>query len=160
MIKKYQDFIDILKVAIQIYKNDYSKIYIKDIIVRTLRMVEAVIPLDVSVEAQKKADLMGIGSLYQYNWQKQNKKNGMKDFKRSIFHWEHFYPIQQQLNDLLELDDINDTTIFNINNKGKICWILKEENEVLDRLAKSKRPNPDETYRTAGINLLGAKQKA
>lgn len=59
MIQKYQDFIDKLKVALPIYKNDYSKVHIKDIIVRTLRMVEAVIPLDVSVEAQKKADLMG-----------------------------------------------------------------------------------------------------
>jgi len=59
MIQKYQDFIDILKVALPIYKNDYSKIYIKDIIVRTLRMVEAVIPLDVSVEAQKKSRFNG-----------------------------------------------------------------------------------------------------
>lgn len=74
MYGKYQDFIDILKVALPIYKQDMSKGYIKEIIVRTIRMAESVSPLDVSKAAQETADLMNIGSLYQYNWLDQKKK--------------------------------------------------------------------------------------
>lgn len=157
MDSKFQDFVDILKVLLPIYKNDQSKGYIKEIIIRTLRMVESVLPMDVSRKAQEVADSMGIGSLYQYGWLKQNKKNGMKDYDRSIFHWEHYVPIQQQLNELLNLKEINDNDIYNIIRKGKICWILKKENEILDKIARSNRPNPEETYRQAGIELLGEK---
>lgn len=157
MDRNFQDFVDILKVLLPIYKNDQSKGYIKEIIVRTLRMVESILPMDVSEKAQEMADSMGIGSLYQYGWLKQNKKNGMKDYNRSIFHWEHYVPIQQQLNELLELNEINDDTIYQIIRKGKICWILKKENEMLDKIAKSNRPNPEEAYQKAGIILLGEK---
>lgn len=157
MDSKFQDFVDILKVLLPIYKNDQSKGYIKEIIVRTLRMVESILPMDVSKNAQEVADSMGIGPLYQYGWLKQNKKNGMKDYDRSIFHWEHYVPIQQQLNELLELNEINDDAIYQIIKKGKICWILKKENEVLDKIARSNRPNSEETYRQAGIELLGEK---
>ena len=155
MDHNFQDFVDILKVLLPIYKNDQNKGYIKEIIVRTLRMVESILPMDVSKKAQEIADSMGIGSLYQYGWLKQNKKNGMKDYDRSIFHWEHYVPIQQQLNELLELNEINDDTIYKVIRKGKICWILKKENEVLDKIAKSNRPNPEEAYQKAGIILLG-----
>jgi hypothetical protein len=85
MDSKFQDFVDILKVLLPIYKNGRKR-YIKDIIVRTLRMVESILPMDVSKGAQEVADSMGIGSLYQYGWLEQNKKNVMKDFHRSIFH--------------------------------------------------------------------------
>jgi hypothetical protein len=159
MNPKYQDFVDILKVLLSIYKKDISKGYIKEIIVRTLRMVESVSPLDVSKAAQDKANQMGIGSLYQYGWLKQNTASGMKDFDRSIFHWEHFVPIQQQLNDLMNLESLTDEEIYNIIKKGKICWILKEENKSLDKIARSTRPSPEVAYQQAGIVLLGAMDK-
>jgi hypothetical protein len=159
MIEKYQDFIDILKVSIPIYKNDTKKGYIKEIITRTIRMVESVSPLDVSKKAQEKADMMGIGSLYQYGWLDQKRRNGMQDYNREIFHWEHFYPIQQQVDELLALEELTDEAIYHIIRRGKICWILKEENQILDRIAKSKRPNPEEAYQQAGIILLGKKEK-
>jgi hypothetical protein len=159
MNPKYQDFVDIIKVLINIYKKDTTKGYIKEIIVRTIRMVESVSPLDVSKAAQDKADQMGIGSLYQYGWLKQNTLSGMKDFDRSIFHWEHFVPIQQQLNDLMNLESLTDEEIYNIIKKGKICWILKEENKSLDKIARSTRPSPEFAYQQAGIVLLGAKEK-
>lgn len=158
MDTKYKDFTDILMVLLPIYKNDRSKNYIKDIIVRTLRMVESILPIDVSQGAQEKADLMGIGELYQYGWLQQNKKTGMKDYDRSIFHWEHYIPIQQQLNDLLELEEINEYVIYQIISRSKICWILKDENKRLDQIARSNRPNPSEAYRQAGIVLLGQRE--
>jgi hypothetical protein len=158
MYERYQDFIDILKVSVPIYKNDMSKGYIKEIIVRTLRMVESVSKLDVSKAAQEIADSMNIGSLYRYNWTQQNKKRGMRDFDRSIFHWEHFYPIQQQLNDLLSLEILDDGTIYNIFRRGKVCWILKDENRLLDAKFKSNRPDPIEAYRLANITLLGERE--
>lgn len=157
MNNKYKDFIDIIKVVLPIYKKDYSKGYMKEILVRTLRMVESVSPMDVSKAAQDEANKMGIGSLYNYGWLKQNKKTGMKDYDRSIFHWEHYYPIQQQVEDLLSLESYEDEDIYNVINNGKICWILKEENRLLDKIAKSKRPNPQEAYEKAGIILLGEK---
>jgi hypothetical protein len=51
MIERYKGFIDILMVALPIYKNDTSKGYIKDIIARTLIMIESVSSLDVSENA-------------------------------------------------------------------------------------------------------------
>ena len=152
MDSKFQDFVDILKVLLPIYKNGRKR-YIKDIIVRTLRMVESILPMDVSKGAQEVADSMGIGSLYQYGWLEQNKKNVMKDFHRSIFHWEHYIPIQQQLNDLLEFKEIDDNAIYQVINRGKICWILKKENDALDKIARSIRPNPEEAYLQVGIIL-------
>jgi hypothetical protein len=157
MIEQYQDFIDILKVIIPQYKNDPDKKHIKSIFVHTIRKVELLLPKDVSIKAQKEADELNLGSLLQYDWNDQTKKHKMNDLGRKIFHYEHFVPIQQQIDDLLKLESYNDLNIYNIISNNKICWILKSENKILDKIAKSKRPNPDEAYHKAGITLLGEK---
>ncbi len=161
MIKQeYQEFIDIIKVTLNIYKMNQSKRYIKDILVRTLRMIESISPLDVSNKAQEKAIEMGIEKpLYYYSWLDQNKSKGMKDYDRSIFHWEHFYPIGQQVKDLLAIEQLTDEEIYNVISKNKVCWILKEENKELERIAKSNRPNPADAYRKANIKLIGEKPR-
>lgn len=157
---EYQDFIDIITVTLSIYKKDSSKGYIKDILTRTLRMVESVSPLDISEKAQQKAIEMGIEKqLYYYSWLDQNKTKGMKDYDRSIFHWEHFYPIGQQVKDLLALETVTDLEIYKIISKNKVCWILKEENKELERIAKSNRPDPNDAYLKANIKLIGEKPK-
>ena len=155
----YNDFIEIIKVVLKVYQKDTSKGYIKEILTRTIRMIESVSPMDVSMAAQAKADEMNLKPLYEYGWLEQNTKRGMKDYDRSIFHWEHFYPINQQINDLLALKEITDASIYNIISKGKVCWILKNENRELDRIAKSIRPNPVEAYEKANIILLGEKKR-
>jgi hypothetical protein len=99
-MEKYLNFIRIIKVLIPLYKKNKSSTYIKKILVTTIRMLEYVSPVHVSKLAQKKADKMVIGSLTKYIWKDQTNNNKMKDEKRKIFHWEHYYPVEQIIQEL------------------------------------------------------------
>jgi hypothetical protein len=157
MNKDYEDFIKIIKAVLQIYKNDQDKKYIKNILALTVRMLENISPIKVSKKAQKLANERGLGPLQQFNWQKQNKVNGMKDFKRKIFHWEHYYPVEQIIQELLSINKINNDSIYSVIKKVEIVWILKEENQKLDKMFRSKRPNPSLAYKKAGIKIMSIK---
>jgi len=41
----YTDFIEIIKVVLKVYQKDTSKGYIKEILTRTIRMIESVSPI-------------------------------------------------------------------------------------------------------------------
>jgi hypothetical protein len=78
----------------------------------------------------------------------------MNDPKRKIFHWEHYYPVEQLIRELSKLKEFDDASIYRVIKKAKIVWILKEENRKLDKVAKSIRPNPKKAYKEAGIELV------
>lgn len=153
----YQPVIDALKTLITLLKKEKNNLHIKTATVSIIRSLEVISELDVSEAAQLKANDMGIGDLHQYRWSDQTKQHKMNDKGRKIFHWEHFYPVQQIIDELIDLDTLDDSSIYDIIRKMKICWILKEENVKLDAIAKSKRPDPHLSYTLAGINLLGEK---
>jgi hypothetical protein len=155
MDKVYQEYIVALKVLIKLYQENQETSYLKQALVALVRSLEFISDIDVSEKAQNKADELGIGNLNQYVWKDQTKKGKMNDIGRKIFHWEHFYPVQQIINELSTLKELSDENIYRIIRKTKICWILKEENEVLNKIAKSNRPNPEHSYHLANIKLLG-----
>jgi hypothetical protein len=153
-MEKYLNFIRIIKVLIPLYKKNKSSTYIKKILVTTIRMLEYVSPVHVSKLAQKKADKMVIGSLTKYIWKDQTNNNKMKDEKRKIFHWEHYYPVEQIIKELIQLKKLDSKSIYKVIRKTKIVWILKSENKELDKIARSIRPNPKLAYKKAGIEIL------
>jgi hypothetical protein len=152
--KEYEDFIEILKVLVPIFKKNKKSIHIKKILVKTIRMIEYVSNINVSKAAQDEADRLGLKSLTEYRWEDQTKKSGMNDKKRKIFHWEHYYPVEQIIKDLLSLSDLDKESIYKVIKKTEIVWILKEENKKLDKKYKSFRPDPSKSYKEVGIDLL------
>ena len=152
--KKYQDYIEIIKVILPLHKNNPKKVYIKKIFVVIIRMLEYISPITASKKAQILANKKGLGPLKNYIWKDQTRKNGMKDSKRKIFHWEHYYPVEQLIRELNGLKTLNDSSIYKIIRKAKIVWILKEENRKLDKDYKSIRPNPKKAYKDAGIEII------
>jgi hypothetical protein len=154
MERKYQEFVDILKVILPIYKNNQKKVHLKKILVITIRMLEYISPRTSSKKAQILANRKGLGQLEDYIWEHQKRKTGMNDPKRKIFHWEHYYPVEQLIRELSKLKKFDDASIYRVIKKAKIVWILKEENRKLDKVAKSIRPNPKKAYKEAGIELV------
>jgi hypothetical protein len=153
-MKKYKDFIVIIKVIVDLYKENKSSKHLKKILVATIRMLEYISPVKASKLAQKQANKMGLDKLTKYKWEDQTKKGGMKDKGRKIFHWEHYYPVEQIINELVNLEKLDDRSIYRIIKKTRIVWILKSENKKLDKIAKSIRPNPKLSYKKAGIVLV------
>jgi hypothetical protein len=152
---EYKNFIEILKVVVPIYKENLDKKYYKVILSMTIRMVENLSNIQYSVEADKKAKRMGLKKkLSQYKWHEQTNKNMMNDLGRKIFHWEHYYPVEQIIKELCAFEKLKEDDIFKIISKTKIVWILKEENKRLDKIAKSIRPNPEIAYKEAGIKIV------
>ncbi|MCD4827464.1 MAG: hypothetical protein K8Q99_06795 [Acholeplasmataceae bacterium] len=154
-IKKYEDFIKILKVILPIYKKNKSNKAMKAILSLTVRRLEHVSEKCVSVAAQQKAKDLGImKELTEFSYDQQVTKTGMNDSGRKKFHFEHYYPVKQLINELLEIKNLNDEDIYQVVKKSRICWITKDENKKLDRKYKSIRPNPKKAYEEAGIILV------
>lgn len=153
-LKKYRDFIDILKVLIPLYKTNKNSLYLKKILVITVRTLEYVSGIKASKEAQKEANRMRLGKLIKYKWEQQTINSGMKDKGRKIFHWEHYYPVNQIIKELVKLEKLDDRSIYKVIKKTNIVWILKSENKKLDKIAKSIRPNPKLSYKKAGIVIV------
>jgi hypothetical protein len=156
-MKKYNDyknFIEILKVIIPIYKNNKKSVHIKKILVFTVRMIEYVSAIKVSEAAQNEANRLGLGPLSEFKWEQQTKKSGMNDKNRKVFHWEHYYPVEQIIKELCAFEKLKADDIFKVISKTKIVWILKEENKRLDKIAKSIRPDPELAYKEAGIKIV------
>lgn len=109
-----------------------------------------VLPM-VSAAAQARADQMGLPDLWQFRWRDQPKK--MKDPDRSIFRWEHYTPVSNIVNGLLQIKTPTREAIADILKTARIVWILKEENA---RLSHRSRKDPALDYRNAGIDLLSS----
>jgi hypothetical protein len=153
-MKKYSNFINILKVLVPIYENNKKSKPMKKILVTAVRMLEYVSKRKASKAAQEIADRMGIGPLIKYIWEDQTNKNKMNDINRKIFHWEQYYPVEQIIQELVNLEELDEESILSVIKKVKIIWILKSENKKLDKIAKSVRPNPKLAYEKAGIEIV------
>lgn len=98
----------------------------------------------VSKKALAKAKEMGI-DLSDKNWHDQTKF----DKGRKIFHYEHCNTIKQLRLAILNTNE----SIEKILNRNITCWILKSENELLDKNGyKDKRPGGwKKCYKECGI---------
>ena len=105
----------------------------------------------ISKKALEKAKELGI-DLYSMTWLNQNKF----DPKRKIFHYEHCVTIKE-----LRLAVLNSNEdIQKIIKREVVCWILKEENKILDKKYKSSRPGGwKRCYKDCGIEILKNKKE-
>jgi hypothetical protein len=141
-----------------------TKKWIKEFLKWPLRYLEMFIARPkVSKEAREKA--LQIDSdldLSECSWKDQ--KTIMRDPDRSIFHYDHIYPVSQLRDTLIDLSDPHqeDKSDATINeeiekelSKVGIAWILKSEDKLLNNAGyRSKRPpDPLEAYGKVGIDF-------
>jgi hypothetical protein len=88
-----------------------------------------------------------------FGWKHQKTK--LKDPDRKIFHLEHIIPVTQLANRVLEKRSEGVEDIVEILQTAKIAWILKSEDEDLNRNGyRSVRPDPMTCYKKAKITLI------
>ena len=102
--------------------------------------------LYVSKAAKEKAQELNI-DLTKMTWKNQNKF----DPKRKIFHYEHCNPVKELREAILNTDE----NIEKILKKDIVCWILKTENQKLDKKYKDNRPGGwKKCYKECEIEVL------
>jgi hypothetical protein len=133
--------------------------------VRYLEMfiIEAKVSEKAEAEAAKPNIGVNTNALRRCRWNQQ--KTLLKDGNRSVFHYDHVYPVSQLRDKLLELGDpqknpnLNDDgirqKIEDELDKVDIAWILKSENDELNNAGyRSVRPDPPlDVYNKIGIKL-------
>jgi hypothetical protein len=109
----------------------------------------ALVVPEVSVAADAAAKTLGI-DLRQETWHSQKRFDpGYK-----VFHYEHMQPVGAILALASRADSV-DGVLETLRRELRLVWITKEEDKALNALGfASKRPNPDEAYEAAGIELV------
>jgi hypothetical protein len=105
-------------------------------------------PIETSNAALMQARLVG-GDLCQLTWHQQAR---MDPAGRSTFHLEHITPVKSIRTACIAASDQGEivSALMSI----RIAWILKSENDELDRLKfRHNRPDPTAAYAAAGIEL-------
>lgn len=146
----------VLKILLLLKKNSQNEELCKwgrSSLSHACRHVEYFLTTRVSVAAHKKALSMKVAPLEQYCWKDQPK--AMKDPNRKIFHLEHIEPVSQLREELLQLKSPTLGAVQIILEKVDIAWILKEEDNCLNKKGfRSKRENGGlAAYAVAGIKL-------
>ena len=123
------------------------------ILLQLCRNMEDVAPRNASIVAQRHAFALGIGDLRLYHFD--HGRNFPGGRKRSSLHWEHWKPASDVKNELLSLPvDHSIQQIECILSQSRICWILLEENDRLNKLGfRTNRRNPELCYQQANISL-------
>jgi hypothetical protein len=106
---------------------------------------------EVSVAAKRLADALGVDLRVQ-TWHTQSHF----DKGRLIFHYEHMNPVSELRSRCLAHSQV-DAILLVLDRDIRVAWITKEEDLELTRLGfRASRPDPEEAYRIAGIELLAA----
>jgi hypothetical protein len=124
--------------------------YYRYILGQMIRNLERFIKPRVSVDAQAKADEMGIGDISRFQWRDQPIR--MRDPDRKIFQFEHTKPVHDLIQEILCLQNPDLESIRTILSRASITWITKDEDRRLKRFRRSEDPLED--YARAGIRLL------
>jgi len=104
-----------------------------------------------SPSAIQEAERLGIPSLAGFWWEHQV----AYDKNREILHWEHVVPVGDVRDTLISLAHPSIEKVASILMTYEIAWITKLEDK---RLKRSKRADPHEEYRRAGIELVDLKR--
>lgn len=108
-------------------------------------------PFEISRAAWERAQSLGV-DLRTQTWHRQ----WGFDPKRATFLIEHVTPNRVMREAAVEADSV-DAIVEIIRRHYRVAWILKSENDELNRLGfRTKRPDPDDAYRQAGIVLMAA----
>lgn len=112
------------------------------------RELEDVCPRNVSKRAREKAAQLGLGDLRRFHWD--DRKKRVLRGHAQLFHWEHYWPVSDQVRDLRALCAPQENAIAAILRRTRIAWVLAEENA---RLQRCRRSDPARSYAEAGIEL-------
>lgn len=116
------------------------------------RNMEDVATRNASEAAQLRASHLGLGDLRRYHWDDGGRFPGGR--KSSRLHWEHWKPAVDMRTEILSLEIPSVDDIEKILKGARVCWILLEENEVLNRNGhRTKRLDPEICYKEANIKL-------
>jgi len=122
------------------------------LIMTLCRNMEDVVPRNVSVKAAARGRELGVRDLRKFHFDHGGKIPGGR--KKSLLHWEHWMPVAEMKRELLELVNPTPEECRKVLSKSRICWIMKDENDELDRRGfKSVRPDPEGAYKIAGIEF-------
>lgn len=99
-----------------------------------------------SVSALEEAQRLGIPTLKDFWWEHQP----AYDSDRQLLHWEHVVPVGDIRTALVELREPSLNEVERLLLTYEIAWITKTEDK---RLKRSRRTDPHEEYRRAGIEL-------
>jgi hypothetical protein len=114
------------------------------------RNMEDVAPRNASKKAQARADQLKLGDLRSYHFDDGPRFPGGRS--NSKLHWEHWKPAVDIRSELLSLDEPTTENVKDILSQAKICWVLLDENKLLDKRGQRKsRKDPAESYKIAEI---------
>ncbi|MGQ0484228.1 MAG: hypothetical protein ACT4SY_02585 [Hyphomicrobiales bacterium] len=119
------------------------------------RWLEKFITPRISKAAADRALELGISlqTLRGTKWHQQ--AVNLKDPKRQNFHWEHFVPVKQLAQQVLNSKNEPVERIVDILREAEIVWVTKDEDGELARSGcRSRRPDPYACYKNAGIVLI------
>lgn len=116
------------------------------------RNMEDVAVRNASCAAQLRANQLGLGDLRNYHWDDGGRFPGGR--KESGLHWEHWKPAVDMRTEILRLENPSIDSIENILKNARVCWILLEENDSLNKNGhKMRRRDPELCYKEANIAL-------
>ena len=126
-----------------------QKAGLKHLIDRCFRLTGDFIPVHVSRIAKEHCVTNNLGDIFNIGWGNQTKFEKKKNRKECSLKHEHKIPVKSLIQKLRKAETIED--VLNIFESQEIVWIHKDEDR---KLPKSNRPNPDEEYAKAGIDVI------
>jgi hypothetical protein len=120
------------------------------------RQIECFIDPEVSVAAAEVASQRGYDlSKQRWGFQDHHLVDGER---KKLFHWEHVLPVAELKRRTISLGQARSTqSVSSLLAQSDIAWILKTENDVLDKgIFRHQRPgDPWDAYRALGIRIRG-----
>ncbi len=111
-------------------------------------------PHDVSVAAAEAARGLGIDDLGVKTWHDQPKF----DPRRTTFLVEHMIPVSALVYACTQKETV-EAVLDVLTDRLRVVWLLRAEDNALTLLGfRTKRSNPDEAYRLAGIEIVSKKK--
>jgi hypothetical protein len=124
----------------------------KAILLTLCRNMEDVAPRNVSVKAAARGRELGIDDLRAYHFDAGGRFPGGR--KASRLHWEHWRPASDLRSELLSLHDPTPAACKSVLETARVCWVLLEENDELNRRGcRTGRRDPAGDYAAAGIEM-------
>jgi hypothetical protein len=116
---------------------------------RCFRITGDFLPVGVSKKAKQYCDDNQLGDIFKIGWAEQAVFEKKKNRHTCELKHEHKTPVSELIKKLKAIDSVEEA--IRLFESQEIVWIHKDEDKLLP---KSNRPDPDEAYRKAGIEVI------
>jgi hypothetical protein len=117
---------------------------------RCFRLTADFLPVHVSKKAYEYCVQNQLGDIFKIGWNNQSKFEKKQNRKHCELKHEHKTPVSSLIKKLQEEENIQ-SAVKLFYEKQEIVWVTKKEDE---KLPKNNRPNPDEAYIKAEIEII------